>query len=281
MALPKAPAWWDASWNPIGGCLAVSPGCKNCYAADLSARHWNFPLYAHTTDYVRGKPVFNGTLTVLPAAHRGWLWPLLWRGAKDPPPLLGPGQPSLIFVADMSDLFHERRPTKIIDQVVSAIAASPHIGLLLTKRPIVMAQYFTAPDVDRRASWRARFWLGFSAERQQQFDERWPVMRELAKRHWTLFVSVAPMLGPVALPRDLLAYGNHIWIICGGEQGSNVRFTDPAWARALRDQCATAGVPFFMLQMGGKEQIPHDLFVRQFPSWRRRKGASWLPTRRP
>ena len=40
---------------------------------------------------------------------------------------------------------------------------------------------------------------------------------------------------------------------------------DPDWARALRDQCAEAGVPFFMLQMTGREWIPVDLFVRQFP----------------
>ena len=42
---------------------------------------------------------------------------------------------------------------------------------------------------------------------------------------------------------------------------------EPDWARSLRDQCAEAGVPFFMLQMtgGGRKDIPSDLFVRQFP----------------
>jgi protein gp37 len=264
MAIPKAPAWWDASWNPIGGCMAVSPACKNCYAAHLSARAWKqFPLYRQTTEYVRGKPVFNGELTVLPPEHRSWLWPLQWRGADDP--LLGPGQPSLIFVGDMSCLFHEQRPATVIHQVVSAVAGSKHIGLLLTKRPQVMAEYFLAPDSDRRKSWRARFWLGFTAERQREFDARWPLMRELPQRGWIVFVSVAPMLGPVTLPPDFLAYGNRVWIICGGEQGANARFTDPDWARALRDQCAAAGVPFFMLQMGRGQHIPLDLFIRQFP----------------
>ena len=37
MAPPKAPAWWDWSWNPVGGCKPVSTGCKNCYAADIAA----------------------------------------------------------------------------------------------------------------------------------------------------------------------------------------------------------------------------------------------------
>ncbi len=40
---------------------------------------------------------------------------------------------------------------------------------------------------------------------------------------------------------------------------------DPAWERALRDQCAVAAVPFFMKQMTRKAPIPDDLMVRQFP----------------
>jgi protein gp37 len=263
MAIPKAPAWWDASWNPVAGCRPVSTGCRNCYAAEIAAKHWQHPLYAKTIDWVRGKPVFNGNWEVQPPEHQSWLWPLQWRGADEP--LLGPGQPSLIFVVDMADLFYEERPVAHIDQVVSAIGWSKHIGLLLSKRERVTAQYFLAPDLDRRTSWRARFWLGFSAERQQEFDARWLLMRELPKRGWVVFVSVAPMLGPVTLPQDFLGYENRVWIICGGEQGSDARSTDPNWARALRDQCAAAGVPFFFLQMGCGEDIPLDLFIRQFP----------------
>jgi protein gp37 len=269
MARPRIPAWWDGAWNPVGGCFAVSPGCKNCYAARLAGtQQWNVPLYSPTTDWVRGKTVFNNTLTVLPPTHKTWLWPMRWPGAKYP--LLGPGQPSLIFVVDMADLFHEERPATHIDQVVSAIAWSPHrhIGLLLTKRPHVMAKYFLAPDSDRRASWRDIFWLGFSAERQKEFDERWPYMRQLAERSWTVFCSAAPLLGPVVLPLDFLSYGNRVWVIASGEQAKDARPMNPDWARALRDQCASAGVPFFCLQMSGGEQIPNDLFIRKFPNWK-------------
>ena len=53
------------------------------------------------------------------------------------------------------------------------------------------------------------------------------LMRELPKRGWIVFVSVAPLVGPVTLPLDFLTYGNRVWIICGGEQGANARFTDP------------------------------------------------------
>ena len=30
--------WTDATWNPVAGCTAVSPGCDNCYAARMAAR---------------------------------------------------------------------------------------------------------------------------------------------------------------------------------------------------------------------------------------------------
>jgi protein gp37 len=40
---------------------------------------------------------------------------------------------------------------------------------------------------------------------------------------------------------------------------------EPEWARDLRDQCARAGVPFFLKQMTAKKPIPDDLVVPQFP----------------
>jgi protein gp37 len=222
------------------------------------------PLYLGTTKWVNGKPVFNNRLTALEPGHKDWVWPLIWPGAS--PPLLGVGKPSLIFVVDMGDLTHEQRPPEVVERVVETIALSPHIGQLLTKRADVMATFFTASRSDKTLRrWRQKLWLGFTAERQQEFDERWPHMRALAERGWTVFVSIAPMLTPVTLPSDFLAFGDRAWAVCSGEQESDGHWMDPAWARAVRDQCAAAGVPFFLLQMTGRKEIPHDLFVRQFP----------------
>ncbi len=55
------------------------------------------------------------------------------------------------------------------------------------------------------------------------------------------------MLGPVRLPEDLLALGPRTWVIVSGDQETYDRPLDPAWARAVRDQCKGAGVLFFML----------------------------------
>jgi protein gp37 len=40
------------------------------------------------------------------------------------------------------------------------------------------------------------------------------------------------------------------WVIAGGESGPHARPMHPDWPRALRDQCAAAGVPFFFKQHG-------------------------------
>lgn len=62
------------------------------------------------------------------------------------------------------------------------------------------------------------------------------------------------------------------WVIAGGESGPHARPMHPDWVRSLRDQCAEAGVAFFMKQMGGVrdkrgkvEDLPDDLRIREFP----------------
>ena len=40
------------------------------------------------------------------------------------------------------------------------------------------------------------------------------------------------------------------WVVAGGESGLGARPTRPAWMRSIRDQCAAAGVAFFLKQWG-------------------------------
>ena len=59
-----------------------------------------------------------------------------------------------------------------------------------------------------------------------------------------------------ALGGEVLLRGN-----LKGKQPDGI--LDPAWARALRDECAAQGVSFFMKQMTKRAPIPDDLMVRQ------------------
>ena len=271
--MPAPPGWdwwWDATWNPVGGCLAISPGCTNCYAAQVAGtKTWPYARSAgvhNGVTIVRGKRrIFNGEVTAAPEFHESWTWPLTWSGAKHPK--LGPGKPSLIFVGDMADLFY-KRPTEIIDRVCATLALADHIGLLLTKRTRRMAEYFAALDPRTVVRWQSELLLGFSAENQEWFDQRLPDVRVLAEAGWFIFVSIAPLIAPVKLPPDFLSLGPRTWVIVAGEQGKHAdcRDMDPDWVRAVRDQCRKANVPFFVKQMSRGAPIPPDLRIREFPA---------------
>jgi protein gp37 len=212
---------------------------------------------------VNGHPIWTGELSSARRGHALWTWPLLWPGVDHP--RLGDGQPSLIFAGSMAEIFMEGRDITDITRICATLAASNHIGLLLMKRTALMAEYFSTLDPPTVRRWQPKLWLGFSAERQDFFDQRWSDMRRLADTGWTIFVSIAPMIGPVVLPPDFLTLGR--WVIVAGEQAPHrdCRDMNPHWARAIRDQCAAAGIAFFMKQMAKKRPIPPDLQFREFP----------------
>ena len=206
--------WTEATWNPATGCTKVSAGCKNCYAERFARRlkAMDNPRYA------RG---FEVTL------HSDLLdLPLRWR------------QPRVIFVNSMSDLFHEAIPLSFIQSVFATMqAAHWHAFQVLTKRAERLSELAAI------LPWPGNVWMGVSVERQ---DYAWRV--DLLRRvpAAVRFVSCEPLLGPLSI--DLKGVG---WVIVGGESGPHARPMHPAWARALRDQCKSSGVPFFLKQLGG------------------------------
>jgi protein gp37 len=86
--------------------------------------------------------------------------------------------------------------------------------------------------------------MGVSIE-NQRYSFRADHLREVPAA--VRFLSIEPMLGPVSV--DLTGIG---WVIVGGESGAGARAMDPAWARAVRDACQAARVPFFFKQWGGR-----------------------------
>lgn len=111
-------------------------------------------------------------------------------------------------------------------------------------------------------------WLGTSVEDQPAADARIPEL--LATPAAVRFLSCEPLLGPLDIrwalshPLDIaagfLARGQFSpgletlrrldWAIVGGESGRDARPLPPEWARSVRDQCASAGVPFTFKQWG-------------------------------
>ena len=251
--------WTDATWNPITGCSVVSAGCKHCYAMKLAGtRLQHHPSRAGLTIDTKEGPVWNGQVRF----NKQWLrQPLQWK------------RPRQIFVCAHSDLFHENVKTEWIERVLTVtLSAKRHVFQILTKRPDRMREVMQRwTDMNGRP--QPNLWLGVSVEDQAAADERIPLLLQTpAAVRW---ISAEPLLGPVYLTRLTIiepdgnspgvwlnSLAGHVigpddildtkidWVVAGGESGLKARPMHPDWARDLRDQCATAGVPFLFKQWG-------------------------------
>lgn len=257
--------WTDATWNVITGCSVVSPGCKNCYAMKLAGtRLRNHPSRRGLTIDTKAGPVWNGQVRF----NEEWLdQPLRWT------------RPRMIFVCAHGDLFHEGVEDWWIDQVFAIMSLAPqHVFQVLTKRTDRMARYLTDPEtpdrigtfqwdeIQQRVDPLARrsddlravaqdveaplrnVWLGFSAEDQTRYDERWRYVEDLAHAGWLTWLSAEPLLGPLDA-REGLGQGL-AWVVAGGESGPAARPAHPDWFRQLRDDCQRYHVPFHFKQWG-------------------------------
>jgi len=269
--------WTEATWNPLAGCTAVSPGCDRCYAArDASGRLVHLPLYAGLAK----AGVFTGEVRLAPERLDQ---PLRWR------------KPRRIFVNSMSDLFHEKVPDEYIARVFATMAAAEqHTFQVLTKRhgrmrALLSSEQFQGAVQGLRldlvgltlpwAKWPLpNVWLGVSAEDQHWADIRIPVLLDTpAAVRW---ISAEPLLGPIelqwcaginAIEQDWIAGGTGAahpfldWVVVGGESGPGARPIHPDWAGDLRDQCTGAGVPFLFKQWGEwchQDQLAPDVWAR-------------------
>jgi protein gp37 len=79
-------AWWDYSWNPIAGCLAVSAGCAICYAAQIAGTYtWLKKALHYGLTICRGtRRIFNGKHR--DAAPRDSVWSVPLRLSREPNP---------------------------------------------------------------------------------------------------------------------------------------------------------------------------------------------------
>jgi protein gp37 len=142
----------------------------------------------------------------------------------------------------MSDLFHRNVPVDFIRRVFDVMnRADWHQFQILTKRSERLLRLDSALD------WPNHVWMGVSVE-NADYINRIDDLRET--RAAVKFVSLEPLLGP--LPDiDLTEID---WVIVGGESGPGSRPMDARWVLNIRDQCVSAGVPFFFKQWGGTQK---------------------------
>ena len=232
--------WTDATWNPVRGCVKISPGCKHCYA-EIFAERWRG---------IKGHPYEQGFDLRLVPEKLGE--PSRWQS------------PRKIFVNSMSDLFQEGVDDVFIRRVFDAMNAAPrHTYQILTKRADrMLAVMQTFPQT---VVCHPHLWLGVSVEDKKYGLPRVKLLRQapVAMR----FLSIEPLLedlGSVDLS------GIH-WVIVGGESGPGARPLRKEWVVSLLEQCREAKVPFFFKQWGGVQKGKHGRLLQgreysEFPS---------------
>ena len=288
--------WTDVTWNPVTGCDKISPGCDHCYAEGIARRF-------------AGTPAFPNGFQVTPRWER-LDQPLKWRR----PRMVFVNSMSDLLHPDVTNLF-------VLEVFTRMWKAPRHTFQVLTKRPsrlralaptidaalngMVCVTERTGKPVQPLTWPLPNVWLGTSTEDQRHADIRIPHL--LATPAAVRFISAEPLLGPIDLFGDVerpgpatirtgvsypTDYGTGIeydvddqpgidWVIVGGESGPGARPMDLDWVRSIRDQCATAGVPLFVKQLGSvwakqahaahpkggdPGQWPEDLRIRQMPA---------------
>ena len=224
------------TWNPVTGCIKISQGCKNCYAARMANR-----LQAMgSVRYIDG---------FVPTLHNDLIdQPLRWK------------KPRVVFVNSMSDLFQDAVPEDFISRVFETMVKAPqHTFQILTKRSDRLAEM--AP----RLPWPDNIWMGVSVE-DKRVLHRIDDLRRVPAR--IRFLSCEPLIGPLS---NMNLNGIH-WAIVGGESGPKARVMKEPWVQDIRKQCLAQDISFFFKQWGGvrKERFGRELNGQTFDEMPRR-----------
>lgn len=246
--------WTHHTFNPWWGCIKVSPECDNCYADRDAIRYGWSEAGKHFRIWGQGSP------------RRGfgrdhWEKPLLWNQKAK-----AAGERHRVFCASYGDVFEYWSRGEfpgVIDLNTERSKLWPIIRdtqnldwMLLTKRPnnivnMVPAEWLKNPP--------SNVWHGTSIGVKKSL---WR-LDELRKVPAVIrFLSCEPLLEDLG---ELDLDGIHL-VIVGGESGPGARPMHPDWARSLRDQCQTAGVPFFFKQWGEWLDLSQ---LRGGPGWTR------------
>ena len=260
------PGYRGETWNPVRGCVKISPGCKHCYAETFAER-WRGVVMPD------GKPH---------AYHQGFDLRLVPEKLDEP---LRAAKPRAYFVNSMSDLHQDGVPEDFLRRCYRVMhEAKQHLFMVLTKRPENMRNatglMYTLTDEN--------VWLGVSVEDRKYGLPRVDILRTIPVA--VRFLSVEPLLVDLG---DIDLTGIH-WVLVGGESGPGARDCDTRAVRRVVAQCRGQNVPVFVKQLGARpfshqaggllqltsrkggdmSEWPPDLRVREWPRCITERAAS-------
>lgn len=263
-------SWTDGTFNIAWGCTEVGPGCDSCYAREHAARFgWKWGHGAERRYF----------------SDKHWNDPIRWNKKAEKA-----GKRMKVFCSSMADIFDNEIDQGVRDRLWTLIDETPWIDWqLLTKRIGNAPSMFPSRWLERGAP--PSVWLGITVVNQEEVDRDLSKLARFVGRFKILWLSIEPQLGDIDLATWLFSMMSDKqcainWVVDGGESdASHARQFKLEWARSLRDQCAAAGVAFFMKQLGSNpfprgdgwinmhrsykwdepERWPDDLKIQEFP----------------
>jgi protein gp37 len=245
MSLNSHIEWTDATWNPVRGCVKISPGCKHCYAETFAERFRG----------VKGHPYEQGfDLRLVPQKLTE---PFAWRS------------PKLVFVNSMSDLFQPGVPDEYTEAVSRVMATADwHTYQVLTKRSQRLGDLLQGSL--RFAAEKDNIWWGVSVEDRKYGLPRVDELRLAPAK--VRFLSIEPLLEDLG-EIDLSGIK---WVIVGGESGPGARPMRREWVVSILRQCREQRVPFFFKQWGGVRKVKNGRLLdgRTYDEYPERRRTS-------
>lgn len=195
------------------------------------------------------------------------------------------GYPRVVFLNDMGDTFTEGLDPMWMRDFWPDLVASPHVYILLTKRPKRMVAFFEEMGLP------SNFWLLTSVTSRCTMGRAYDLL--MLKEIYPdamIGLSLAPLWDRIDLSPVIRFYS---WIITEAESGDmNAKPSHPEWFRGVRDTCEKHFVPYFHKQNGAwlhESQLTDELRalvdsgvgmgVRKTVKWARDGGRSYYTGR--
>jgi protein gp37 len=225
MAKKNAGDILTCDWNPIIGCERYSAACRNCWYLDgIFPWHQRMGLIPAEVKSSEAT-IFEKRMTAENLKLKG----------------------GIVGICQNGDLFWDKvtdedihRVFDLIEEVAPRKKKIPKY-LFWTKRAERMASFINQRYPSGVPEYMA---LAVSVEDQKSADERLP---HLLNINGFKVIAIEPMLDEITLVNFI----NDVdWVVLGSETGKNARPLDLNWARKIKYEVKTAGLPFFIKQLG-------------------------------
>lgn len=238
--------WTDSTWNAWWGCQRVGPGCDHCYAEALDKRtggaHWGAKADRRRT------------------SETNWNEPLRWQKKADAFEA-ATGHRRRVFCGSMMDIMDNAVPLEWSHEAFDRIEQCDRLDWQLLSKRVGNVES-RVPDRWLRGGWPKHVGMMITVVTQEEANRDIPKLLRLKDEHGIPWIglSMEPLLERVTFRWSAWGpwpYGGHLdglkpvdWVIVGGESGNGSRPFDTAWADSIVAECAEAGVPCFVKQLG-------------------------------